>query len=121
MRRFAPRGVARLSAVLPILPVTKFRVPRLREGTVARAALVERLDESTRLHPVSVVCAPGGSGKTTLLAQLAETVRSAGDACVWIAIDQEDDDANRLFATLVQALEPLDLAWETRRANSRPA
>jgi LuxR family maltose regulon positive regulatory protein len=102
-----------LSAVLPILPVTKFRVPRLREGTVARAALVERLDESTRVHPVSVVCAPGGSGKTTLLAQLAETVRAAGDACVWIAVDHEDDDANRLFATLVQALEPLDLAWET--------
>jgi LuxR family maltose regulon positive regulatory protein len=101
-----------VSTVLPILPVTKFRVPRLREGTVARAALVQRIDESTRVNPVTVVCAPGGSGKTTLLSQLAADVRAAGDACVWIAIDEEDDDANRLFATLVQALEPLELAWE---------
>jgi len=105
-------GFARLSTVLPILPVTKFRVPRLREGTVARASLVERVDESTRVNPVTVVCAPGGSGKTTLLSQLAANARAAGAACVWIAVDEEDDDANRLFATLVQALEPLDLAWE---------
>ncbi|HET7203691.1 MAG TPA: AAA family ATPase, partial [Steroidobacteraceae bacterium] len=102
-----------MSTDVSILPVTKFRVPRLREGTVARGALVERVDESTRTHPVTVVCAPGGSGKTTLLAQLAAMVRQSGDALVWVATDEEDDDANRLFATLVQALEPLDLAWET--------
>ena len=102
-----------MSTDVPILPVTKFRVPRLRPGAVARHALVERLDASARTHPVTIVCAPGGSGKTTLLAQLAAAVRQSGDALVWVAADEEDDDANRLFATLVQALEPLDLAWET--------
>jgi LuxR family maltose regulon positive regulatory protein len=108
------RGPARLSSLdLPILPVTKFRVPRLREGTVPRTVLLERLRESVEAQPVTVVCAPGGSGKTTVLAQLSSRLRDAGAAVVWVALDEEDDDANRLFATLVQALEPLELAWET--------
>ena len=101
-----------MSTVPTILPVTKFRVPRLRAGTVLREGLLERLDAATRTHPVTVVCAPGGSGKTTLLAQLAARIRDAGGAAVWIAIDEDDDDANRLFASLVQGLEPLGLAWE---------
>jgi LuxR family maltose regulon positive regulatory protein len=98
---------------LPILPVTKFRVPRLREGTVARTGLLDRLFDSVASQPVTLVCAPGGSGKTTLLAQMVARLREQAAAVVWVALDEEDDDANRMFATLVQALEPLQLAWDT--------
>ncbi len=94
------------------LPLTKFRAPRLRTGVVPRAELVARLQDSVSAHPVTLVCAPGGSGKTTVLAQLADAARATGAAVVWIAIDEEDDDANRLFAALVLALEPLGLNWE---------
>jgi LuxR family maltose regulon positive regulatory protein len=102
-----------VSVTIPALPVTKFRVPRLREGAVERVALLRRLEQALDAHPIAVICAPGGSGKTTLLAQLAGRLRSAGTAVVWIAADEEDDDANRFFAMLVQALAPLELAWET--------
>ncbi|HWJ07552.1 MAG TPA: LuxR C-terminal-related transcriptional regulator [Steroidobacteraceae bacterium] len=98
---------------LPILPVTKFRVPRLREGTVVRVELLDRLLESVASQPVTLVCAPGGSGKTTLLAQMSNRLREQAVAIVWVALDEEDDDANRVFATLLQALEPLQLAWDT--------
>jgi LuxR family maltose regulon positive regulatory protein len=78
-----------------------------------RAALLGRLLESVAAQPVTLVCAPGGSGKTTLLAQMATRLREANAAVVWVGLDEEDDDANRAFATLVQALEPLQLAWDT--------
>ena len=86
------------------LPVTKFRVPRLRDATVERADLLVRLEFALRSHPLTVLCAPGGSGKTTVLAQLAGRLGSSGAAVVWIAVDEDDDDANRIFATIVQSL-----------------
>ncbi len=94
------------------LPLTKFRIPRLRSETVERPELLARLERAVADDPVTVLCAPGGSGKTTLLAQLA-TRAAAGSSVVWISIDEDDDDANRLFATLTHGLEPLQLAWET--------
>lgn len=94
------------------LPLTKFRIPRLRGETVERPELLARLEAAVADDPATLVCAPGGSGKTTLLAQLAARA-GATSSVVWISIDEDDDDANRLFATLVHGLEPLGLAWET--------
>lgn len=94
------------------LPLTKFRIPRLRSDTVERPDLLARLERAVADDPATLVCAPGGSGKTTLLAQLAARAAD-GSSVVWISIDEDDDDANRLFATLVHGLEPLQLAWET--------
>lgn len=95
-------------------PLTKFRAPRLRADTVARPVLLHRLIGSVESNPLTLVSAPAGSGKTTLLSQLAASLRdAAGCAVQWVAIDADDNDANRLFAALVQAVAPLGLTWET--------
>ncbi len=93
-------------------PQTKFRAPRVRHDTVARAPLLARLVRSVEVNPVTVVCAPAGSGKTTLLAQLAADA-SHGMTVLWVALDGDDNSANRLFLALVQAVEPLGLTWES--------
>ena len=93
-------------------PQTKFRAPRVRHDMVARAPLLARLVRSVELNPVTVVCAPAGSGKTTLLAQLAADA-SHGMTVLWVALDGDDNSANRLFLALVQAVEPLGLTWES--------
>jgi len=93
-------------------PLTKFRTPRSRRDTVSRVGLLARLLQSVQANPLTLVCAPGGSGKTTLLAQLADqAARSL--TVLWVALDADDNDANRFFATLMTAVEPLGLAWET--------
>jgi LuxR family transcriptional regulator, maltose regulon positive regulatory protein len=94
--------------------LTKFRVPRMRSDTVVRTALLHRLAGAVETTPLTLVCAPAGSGKTTLLTHLATTLRDqAGCTVLWIAIDTDDNDANRLFAALVQAVAPLGLTWES--------
>lgn len=97
---------------MTLLPLTKFRMPRLRGETVERPELLARLETAVADDPATLLCAPGGSGKTTLLAQFAARA-AATSSVVWISIDEDDDDANRLFATLVHGLGPLGLAWET--------
>jgi LuxR family maltose regulon positive regulatory protein len=93
------------------VPQTKFRPPRLRRDVLARPQLLARLQESIADNPVTLVCAPGGSGKTTLLAQLF--AQSPPDAVVlWLSIDAEENDSNRLFEALIQMLQPLALHWD---------
>ncbi|HEY6641864.1 helix-turn-helix transcriptional regulator [Povalibacter sp.] len=94
-----------------LVALTKFRAPRVRRDILTRAALLERLAQSIDENPVTLVCAPGGSGKTTLLAQWMfdpppETTT------LWLTIDNDDNDVNRFFAALLQALEPLELSWD---------
>jgi LuxR family maltose regulon positive regulatory protein len=94
------------------VPQTKFRPPRLRRDALARPHLLARLQAAVTDNPVSLVCAPGGSGKTTLLAQFfAQAPRD--NVVLWLSIDAEDNDSNRLFEALIQMLQPLDLKWET--------
>lgn len=76
-----------------------------------RDALLAHLHQLTLDHPVTLICAPAGSGKTTLMVQLAAH-EVPGELAVWVALDDSDNDAPRLLATLVQSLLPLDLAWE---------
>jgi LuxR family maltose regulon positive regulatory protein len=92
-------------------PLTKFRVPRGRGDTIPRSRLLARLGDSVASNPVTLVCAPAGSGKTTALLQLAASLRDAY-AVLWLAVDPEDNDTNRLFAALVEVFEPLGLTWD---------
>ncbi|WP_418315560.1 LuxR C-terminal-related transcriptional regulator [Piscinibacter sakaiensis] len=92
------------------LPLTKFRVPRARRDFVRREALLQRLRRMVEQHPVTLIQAPAGSGKTTLMVQLAEACGPAA-RCIWVALDDNDNDAVRLLATLVQSLGPLELDW----------
>jgi len=93
------------------IPLTKFRVPKLRWDTVPRAALLARLVQSVEANPLTIVRAPGGSGKTVLLSQLAAGI-GATRRVLWVALDADDNDANRFFAALCRAVAPLGLTWE---------
>jgi LuxR family maltose regulon positive regulatory protein len=97
--------------VAEAIPLTKFRIPRLRRDTVPRAALLARLLHSVETNPLTIVRAPGGSGKTVLMSQLAAGL-SDTRRVLWVALDGDDNDANRFFAALCRAVEPLDLTWE---------
>ncbi len=94
------------------VPLTKFRVPRLRRETVAREAMLARALAPALEARLVIAQAPAGFGKTTLLVQLtAALARQQGQDVVWISLDAEDNDANRLFAAICAALAPLDLPW----------
>lgn len=112
--------VASAEAIDPLLStgqwnmvaLTKFRAPRVRRDVLTRTALLDRLNRSIDENPVTLVCAPGGSGKTTLLAQWMFDP-PPNTTALWITIDADDNDVNRFFAALIQALEPLELSWDT--------
>jgi LuxR family maltose regulon positive regulatory protein len=93
-----------------LVAATKFRVPRLRHSCIARERLVGRLASAAADVAVVAVVAPAGYGKTTLLAQFANSVALPARA-VWYAVEAEDDDVVRFFASLVDVLAPLGLEW----------
>lgn len=93
------------------MPVTKFRLPRPRRDAVERGSLLAQLLRLTREHPVTLICAPAGSGKTTLMVQRADAA-DPGENCIWVALDESDNDPARLLATLVHSLQSLGLHWE---------
>jgi LuxR family transcriptional regulator, maltose regulon positive regulatory protein len=89
---------------------TKFRVPRVRRDVVARDALVERARAFVLEKRVTLVHAPAGAGKSTLMAQLVASGINA--LAVWLSLDEDDNDANRLFASLFKSLRSVELDWE---------
>ncbi|HEY4366888.1 MAG TPA: LuxR C-terminal-related transcriptional regulator [Steroidobacteraceae bacterium] len=106
-----PDPTDRVGPVTRTIPLTRFRAPRVRGDVLSRPALLQRLNRSIEDNPVTLLSAPGGSGKTTLLAQWIAS--HAPDLTpLWITIDAEDNDSDRLFASLLQAFQPLGLSWE---------
>jgi len=95
----------------PRFAVTKIQPPRSRVHRVERAALSASLTRALMDHRVVLLQAPAGFGKTALLAAQWPHL-PPGTALAWISLD-EDDDAQRVFACLVAALEPHDLPWRT--------
>lgn len=101
-----------MDARTPTAPASKFRIPRPRRDAVPRPALLARTLERAADARLVLVQAPAGFGKTTLLVQLAAALAGApGAEVVWVSLDAEDNDANRLFAALFGALAALDLPW----------
>lgn len=92
---------------------SKHRIPRARRDLVPRPTLLAPVLEQAADARLVLVQAPAGFGKTTLLVQLAAALATAasGAQVVWVSLDAEDNDANRLFAALFGALAPLDLPW----------
>jgi LuxR family maltose regulon positive regulatory protein len=79
---------------------SKTAVPRLPPEFVPRPALLTALDRGED-KTLTLVCAPPGYGKTLLL---ADWVRRQDVACAWVALDEEDDDPRRLWASVLAAL-----------------
>ncbi len=86
---------------------SKLRRPLVRQGTVPRSSLIERLARGDRRPIVSVV-APPGYGKTTVLSQWAER---NGQSFAWVSVDERDNDPKVLLSYVAEALnavEPID-------------
>jgi LuxR family maltose regulon positive regulatory protein len=64
------------------LLATKLSIPRTRPDRLARARLLERLDEGMA-RALVLLCAPAGFGKTTLLADWAT---STNWAVAWLSL-----------------------------------
>ena len=91
---------------------SKYRIPRQRRDLVPRPALLASTLERAGGARLVLVQAPAGFGKTTLLMQLAAALAAApGGEVVWVSLDAGDNDANRLFAALFEALAALELPW----------
>jgi LuxR family transcriptional regulator, maltose regulon positive regulatory protein len=92
-------------------PAAKIQPPRLRLSRLPRTRLDGAIADALAAHRVVLLQAPAGFGKTTALAAQLQRLE-AGTASAWVSLD-DDDDAERLFACLVAALEPHDLPWRT--------
>jgi LuxR family maltose regulon positive regulatory protein len=88
--------------VVPSRPERR-RLPALRAGTLRRDRLLQRLAQ-TRDVPLAVVLAPAGYGKTTLLVHWLERDPRA---VAWVSIDESDNDADRLAASISLAVEDI--------------
>ncbi len=90
---------------LPLL-TTKLYIPPPRSNLVARAHLVERLNEGLHLgHKLTLVSAPAGFGKTTCI---SEWVSALDCPIAWLSLDSVDDDPGRFFTYFVAALQKVD-------------
>ncbi|MDP3819890.1 MAG: LuxR C-terminal-related transcriptional regulator [Burkholderiales bacterium] len=92
-------------------PTAKIQPPRLRLSRVPRTQLDAAIARAVSACRVVLLQAPAGFSKTTALAAQL-TPQGDGAASAWVSLD-DDDDAERLFACLVAALEPHDLPWRT--------
>ncbi len=89
--------------VTPLLP-TKFYLPSVPAGYVARPHLLKFLDQALDCR-LTLVSAPAGAGKTTLVSAWASTRRKQGVVAGWYALDAVDNDLARFLAYLVACLE----------------
>src|SRR6202789_597444 len=67
-----------------------------------------RLDSSNNMldgnFPVVVLAAPAGYGKSTLMARWHERLLERGVSCVWLSLDEDDNDVARFLRHLIAAL-----------------
>lgn len=71
------------------------------ESVPTRASSLLQVDALPKL---TCVCAPPGYGKTVLLSRVHEHLRSRGDRCLWLSLDDRDRDVLSLLALLHGAL-----------------
>jgi len=86
----------------PVLIATKLHPPDVREQTIPRALLSERLSEGSRRRLTLVAC-PAGYGKTTLVAAWRES-EAARRPIAWLTLDEGDNDPAVLWSYVIEAL-----------------
>lgn len=104
-----PRSIGTVAMDALRYATTKIQPPRLRSARIARPRLQAQLGAALRSQRVVLLQAPAGFGKTCALAAQFDP---PSEPLAWISLD-EDDDAPRLFACLVGALDPHDLPWRS--------
>lgn len=95
----------------PPIALAKIQPPRLAADLVERARLEAALSEAIVAFRVTLLVAPAGYGKTMALVRALMQL-PVSSARAWISVDS-DDDAQRLMACLLAALEPYDLPWRS--------
>lgn len=97
-----------MSTLLP----TKFYLPSVPAGFVARPRLFEKLDQAPGCRLI-LVSAPAGAGKTTLISAWAQARRRQGMAVSWLSLDEGDNDPARFLQYLVTGLEEAGTVIDT--------
>ena len=97
----AGNGV-RQGAGQPILVGTKLHPPSVRELTIPRERLLERLRNGSDRRLTLIAC-PAGFGKTTLLAAWREA-EAARKPVAWLTLDEGDNDPVVLWTHAIEAL-----------------
>lgn len=92
--------------------------PLSTEGAVHRGELLRRIVERLRCGVV-LLQAPAGHGKTTLMQQLRAHWHSEGIITDWLAVDESDNDASRLFAQLQAMLQRLEILDATAHSGMK--
>ena len=92
----------RQDAGQPILVGTKLHPPSVRELTIPRERLLERLRSGSDRSLTLVAC-PAGFGKTTLLAAWREA-EAARKPVAWLTLDEGDNDPVVLWTHAIEAL-----------------
>jgi len=93
---------AREATLPPPLLLTKLHSPVLRDQTVVRDRLLERLSPGPGVK-LTVVAAPAGYGKTTLLGTWCEKNTDTRPVA-WLTLDEGDNDPMVLWLHIVEAL-----------------
>jgi len=96
--------------VTALLP-TKFYIPPLPAGFVARPQLLVLLDQALSQR-LTLVSAPAGAGKTTTVAAWAHSRRGDGALIGWLSLDANDNEPVRFLDYLEGCLEECGLALD---------
>jgi len=95
-----------------ILLQTKLHRPRLPHDLIARARLVEMLNQGIHSQ-LTLVCAPAGFGKTTLVGTWLEQI-AAGQGekadpipSAWLSLDENDSNLNLFLRYFIAALRTI--------------
>jgi len=89
------------------LLATKLYARQARGHLVARARLIERLDEGLGAGLI-LVSAPAGFGKTTLL---VEWLTDRPHRSCWLSLDAADNDPARFLSYVIAALQTAVPGW----------
>lgn len=95
------------SNAIPLSPVviaSRLLPPVLPHGLVQRTLYTACLQPGSSVGLV-LYCAPAGFGKTTAMARHFEQLRNAGQAGIWVLLDDADNDVERFLFKVHAALD----------------
>jgi LuxR family transcriptional regulator, maltose regulon positive regulatory protein len=102
---------------IPILS-TKLYIPSLRQNSVSRSRLVEKLNKGLN-GKLTLISASAGFGKTTLV---SEWVQNYPRKVAWLSLDDNDNDPKRFMVYFLAALQTIHptLGTELMKALQSP-